>query len=234
MKSNGQKVLMVVTSHDQLGNTGEKTGFWLEELSAPYYVLEDAGLEVEIASIRGGKAPFDPRSLDREGNRPASVTRFLEDKDAMRKIETTKPVDAVDSSDYSAVFLVGGHGTMWDFPSSRKLNAVVGEVFDRGDIVAAVCHGPAGLVSAKRSDGKPIIANKKVTAFTNAEEDAVKLTKVVPFALETRLREVGARFESRPVWSAHAVRDGNLITGQNPASSALVAKHVVEAVVSRG
>jgi putative intracellular protease/amidase len=226
------KVLIVVTSHDRLGDTGEKTGFWLEELAAPYYVFRDAGLAVDIASPKGGAAPHDPRSLDRAGSRPATVERFLSDDEARRKIEATLPLDEVDASAYAAVFLAGGHGTMWDLPGSAALARILGEMHDRGAAVAAVCHGPAGLVGARGKDGRPIVAGKRVTAFTNAEEEGAKLTGVVPFLLESKLRELGGTFVAGEMWKAHAVRDGNLVTGQNPASSERAARLVLEALSS--
>jgi putative intracellular protease/amidase len=225
-----KKVLIVVTSHDRLGSTGEQTGFWLEELASPYYVFRDAGVAVDIASPKGGRAPYDPRSLDREGSRPASVERFLADPEASGKVEASLALDSVDGAAYDAVFVAGGHGTMWDLPDSAALARLLGAVHDRGATVAAVCHGPAGLVGARAKDGKPIVAGKKVTGFTNAEEEAVKLTQVVPFLLESKLRELGATFVGGDMWKPHAVRDGNLVTGQNPASSERVAKLVLEAI----
>ena len=225
-----KKILIVVTSHDRLGATGDQTGFWLEELATPYYVFRDAGAEVVIASPRGGRAPFDPKSLDREGSRPASVARFLDDGAARAQIEATLPLASVDAETYDAVFVAGGHGTMWDLPDDAALARILGATFDRGAPVAAVCHGPAGLVSAKARDGRPVVAGKKVTAFTNAEETAVRLTGVVPFLLETRLRELGGDFVGGEMWKPHAVRDGNVITGQNPASSERVARLVIEAL----
>jgi len=223
---------MVVTSHDKLGATGDKTGFWLEELASPYYVFRDAGATVDIASPRGGAAPYDPKSLDRAGSRPASVERFLADAEAKGRVEATARLDAIDAGAYDAVFLAGGHGTMWDLPDSAALARIVGAVHDRGGAVAAVCHGPAGLVRATARDGRPIVAGKTVTAFTNAEEEAVKLTGVVPFLLESRLRELGASFVAGPMWQPHAVRDGKLVTGQNPASSERAARLVLEAIAA--
>jgi putative intracellular protease/amidase len=225
-----KRILMVVTSHDRLGDTGEKTGLWLEELAAPYWVLSDAGFEVDIASPKGGKAPYDPKSLGDEDDRPSSVARFLADARATAKAEKTLALETIDPARYDAVFLAGGHGTMWDLPENRALASLVGRMFDRNAVVAAVCHGPAGLVSARRADGKPIVAGRKLTSFTNAEEEAVRLTRVVPFSLETKLRELGGIFEGKGLWQAHAVRDGNLITGQNPASSSSVAELIVAAL----
>jgi putative intracellular protease/amidase len=223
-----KRILLVVTSHDRLGESGEKTGFWLEELATPYYVFRDAGHEVELASPKGGEAPFDPKSLEKSP--PASVARFLADPKAMAQVKNTRVLSKVDAAAYDAVFLAGGHGTMWDLPASAPLATLLGDVFDRGRVVAAVCHGPAGLVAAKGKGGKSIVAGKRVTAFTNSEEEAIKLTGVVPFLLESRLRELGGTFEGAGMWQPHAIRDGNLITGQNPQSSEKVARLVLEAI----
>jgi len=229
-QKNQKRILIVVTSHDRLGSTGDQTGFWLEELAAPYYVFTDAGMAVDIASPRGGAAPYDPKSLDRTDSRPKAVERFLADAEAKGKVEASLKLDAIAPGAYDAVFVAGGHGTMWDLPDSAALARLLGETFDRGAAVAAVCHGPAGLVSARRKDGKPIVDGRKLTGFTNAEEEAVKLTGVVPFLLESRLRELGGIFTGGPLFQAHAVRDGNLVTGQNPASSERAAELVLEAL----
>jgi putative intracellular protease/amidase len=221
-------VLLVVTSHDVLGNTGKPTGLWLEELAVPYYLFRDAGLEVDIASIRGGKAPIDPGSI--AAAKPGSpAARFQADEAARRKLESTRPIDELQPATYAAVLLVGGHGTMWDFPQDKALASFVGRLSEKG-VVAAVCHGPAGLVGVTDQKGNPLVKGKRMTGFTNAEEAAVELTAVVPFALETRLRELGARFEGAAPWAEHAVRDGNLITGQNPSSSERVARLVLVAL----
>ncbi|MEK0083294.1 type 1 glutamine amidotransferase domain-containing protein [Benzoatithermus flavus] len=240
----GKRVLIVTTSHDRMGATGHPTGVWLEELAVPYYALLDGGVEVVLASVRGGKVPFDPRSLPAEagkgsGEEPASgqevppaVRRFLADERAMTAAAGTPAIDTIDGAGFDAVFLPGGHGTMWDLPESEALARLVGSLFDQGRIVAAVCHGPAGLVSARRRDGRPIVEGRRVNGFTNSEEQAVGLAAVVPFLLEDRLKALGGRFERGPDWQPYAVRDGNLITGQNPQSSALVAQHVLTAVAS--
>ena len=222
------KVLIVLTSHTQLGDTGKPTGFYFEELAVPYWAFTDAGHAVEIASIAGGPAAHDPSSLKPEpADRPAAVQRFASDPAAMAKLAATRPVADLDPAAYDAVFLPGGHGTMWDLPGNEALARVVGSVFDRGAVVGAVCHGPAGLVSAKRADGRPLVEGRRVNAFTDAEEAAVGLTAIVPFLLETRLRELGTRVEGGPNFQPYAVRDGNLVTGQNPMSSALVAEHML-------
>jgi putative intracellular protease/amidase len=218
MKKN---VLMIVTSHAQLGTTGTKTGFWLEELAAPYYELREAGFAVTLASPKGGKPPADPKS---ESSDAASVTRFLADKEAMALLETTKPLASI-TEKFDAYFVVGGHGVMWDLAENEDLVRILGSANDDGRVVAAVCHGPAAFAKL----GK-VVGGKRVTGFSNEEEDAAGLTAIVPFALETKLVELGGKYERGPKWGPFAVRDGNLVTGQNPASSAKVATLVVEAL----
>jgi putative intracellular protease/amidase len=228
-----RKVLIVTTSHAELGNTGRRTGVWLEELAAPYYVLREAGAEVTVASIKGGEIPFDPRSTGEEPSDlpvPETARRFLDDPDAMAAAKDSPSIEEADAASFDAIYLPGGHGAMWDMPDNATLAGIVGSLFDTGKIVSAVCHGPAGLVSAKRRDGRPLVDGKRVNSFTNAEEKAVGLAEVVPFLLETRLRELGGRFEGGPDWQPFAVRDGNLITGQNPMSSELLARRVTEAL----
>lgn len=224
-------VLIVVTSHTRLGTTGRTTGFYFDEMAAPYWALIDAGHTVEIASIAGGAAAHDPGSVKADpAERPVAVQRFLTDPAAMAKLVDTLPIAAVDPSAFDAVFLPGGHGAMYDFPSNEDLADVVGRIFDRGGVVGAVCHGPAGLVAAKRGDGRPIVEGLRVNAFTDAEEAAVGLTAAMPFLLETRLRELGGRFEGAPDFTAKAVRDGRLVTGQNPMSAEPVAALMLEAL----
>jgi putative intracellular protease/amidase len=223
------RMLITLTSHTALGDTGRATGFYFEELAAPYWAFIDAGFEVDIASIQGGHAAHDPSSLKADASqRPESVGRFLADPSAMAKLAGTLPVEATGAGRYDGVFLPGGHGTMWDMPGSAALARLVGDLFDQGKAVGAVCHGPAGLVAAKRADGRPIVEGRRVNGFTDAEEDAAGLTAAMPFLLETRLRELGGRFEGGPNFQPYAARDGNLATGQNPASSALVAGHVLD------
>lgn len=222
-------ILFIVTSHTVLGNTGKPTGLWLEELAAPYYAFKDAGYEVEIVSIAGGEVPLDPRSLEGDAKTP-SVQRFLADGKAMALIRHSSPVQNVDVTRYAALFLPGGHGTMWDLPGSKALARVVSEAWNGGRVVSAVCHGPAGLVAAVDRNGDPIVKGRKVAAFTNSEEAAVGLTEAVPFLLETRLRELGAQVQTAPDFTPFAVADGRLVTGQNPASSEKVAKLVMQAL----
>lgn len=221
-------ILFIVTSNSVMGNTGEPTGVWFEELATPYYQFIDAGYDVKIVSIIGGDIPIDPRSQDEIGKNPASVDRFLKDSDAMSKIKSTASIEGLDSSKYAAVFLPGGHGTMWDYPENENLANIVSKTLEGGGVVAAVCHGPAGLVLAKYSNGDSVVKGKTVAAFTNSEEAAVELTDEVPFLLETRLKELGANFSSVDDFQPHAVADGNLVTGQNPASSEKVAELVIE------
>jgi putative intracellular protease/amidase len=225
-----KRILMIVTSNARMGQHDKPTGLWAEELAVPYYALLDAGAQVELASPLGGPLPFDPGSLKPAGQNEPSVERFLADPAAMAKAKNTQVAEAIDASAFDAVFFPGGHGTMWDLPLDAGVKRAVEAAFGAGKIVASVCHGAAGLVSARRADGKPLVEGKRVNAFTDAEEAAVGLSDVVPFALESRLRELGGRFEGAANWQPFAVRDGQLITGQNPQSSGLVADHVLEAL----
>ncbi len=222
------KILMVTTSHDRMGEGGHATGLWFEELTTPYYAFVDAGATVTIASVAGGKVPVDPRSVKPKGENEGSVDRFLADPAAMAALEGTSAVGAMDARDFDAVFLPGGHGTMWDLPQSAELAKLLGVAWTSGRVVAAVCHGPAGLVAALDGEGHPIVAGRRVTGFTDAEEVAVGLEGVVPFLLESRLRDLGGTFEAGPNFKPHAVADGRLVTGQNPASSALTAHLTLE------
>ena len=229
-----KRVVIVVTSHNKMGNLDQAdakpTGIWVEELAVPYYQFLDAGIEVTIASPLGGAVPFDPSSVADTGKNSPHVERFLHDAVAQKLVQTTAMVATLDDTNFDAVFLPGGHGTMWDLPNDPAVTKLVEEQFAANKIVAAVCHGPAGLVSAKRADGKSILFGKKVNAFTDAEETAAGLMHVVPFTLESRIRELGGLFEGVANWQPHAVRDGNLITGQNPASSEKVAALVLDAL----
>jgi putative intracellular protease/amidase len=224
------RVLIITTSHTQLGNTGKPTGVWAEELVAPYYQLVDAGAEVTLASPKGGAIAFDPGSLKPAGQNDALVERFLADPQAQTQTQKAHPVASVDASQFDAVFFPGGHGTMWDLPVDAGVTRAVEAAFAAHKIIASVCHGAAGLVSAKRPDGMSIVKGKRINAFTDAEEAAVGLTAVVPFRLESRLRELGAVFEGAANWQAFAAQDGPFITGQNPQSSKLVAQHLVAAL----
>ena len=227
---NPRQILIIVTSHGAMGDTGETTGLWFEELATPYYAFVDAEMAVTIASIDGGKIPIDPRSQKPIGENLASVDRFLQDESASAAIANTPAINTIDSSQYDVIFLPGGHGTMWDLPGSQALAAMISQAYAQDKVVAAVCHGPAGLVSATKLDGSPLVAGHQISAFTNSEEDAVGLSDAVPFMLETRLRELGADFQGVENFEPFAVRSGKVITGQNPSSSLLVAEKVLEAL----
>ena len=209
-----QKILFVVTSHDQLGNTGRKTGFYLPEVVHPYMVLSEKGFTIDIASPNGGKAPID--GIDQADDVSKA---FLADKKHAKQIEETLKLDQLNATDYAAIFLAGGHGTMWDFPDNARLADLIKSIYENGGVVAAVCHGPSGLVNVKLSNGKYLISGKKVSAFTNEEESEIKLSNVVPFLLESKLRERGVQFKKAKNWQSNVVVDGRLITGQNPASA---------------
>ena len=221
-----KKVLMIVTSHDQLGNTGEKTGFWMEELAAPYLLFGKSGLAVDIASPKGGAAPADRRSLD---NPPEVVKSFLSSKEAVEKLKATLALDKIDGG-YDAYFVVGGHGVLWDLVYHAGLQKLLSGAYEKGGIVAAVCHGPAALTEVRLKNGDPLVKGRKVSGFSNDEEKAAKLDGVVPFALETKLKSLGGLYESGAMWASFAVRDGRLVTGQNPASSEAVAAKILEAL----
>lgn len=223
MEKQSPRILLVVTSHDRLGDTGEKTGFWLEELAVPYRTLLEAGAKLDIASPKGGKPPADPKS---SGDASAEVRAFLSDAEANAKLESTKRIADL-APEYDAVFVAGGHGVMWDLATSKDLASLLSRTFEKGGVVAAVCHGPAALVPVVLSDGKPLVAGRRVAGFSNEEEKAAELDRIVPFMLESKLVELGGKYEHGPMWKSFAVRDGRLVTGQNPASSAAVAKEVL-------
>ncbi len=227
------RILMIATSADRMTPGTEPTGVWLEELTTPYYAFRDGGADVTLASIKGGAIPVDQRSVNADGENDASVERYLKDEALKAEVADTPAFTSIDTSDYDAVFLPGGHGTMFDYPGSEELARVV-ERFDReGKIVAAVCHGPAGLVSAKKPDGTPFVAGRRVAAFTDSEERAVGLDQAVPFLLETRMKELGAHHEGGPDFQPFALRDGNLVTGQNPVSATRTAELVMEALKAK-
>jgi putative intracellular protease/amidase len=225
------KVLFVVTSTKKLGDTGRNTGVHFEELATPYWVLADAGYEVDVASTAGGEAPID--NLKPRGENPESVERFLDDQHAMDKVRLTKRLDGVRAEDYVGVYLPGGHGTMWDFPTDERLGRLLATAFEQGRLVAAVCHGPAGFVGARLSGDRPLVEGRRVNSFTDAEEQAVELDGVVPFLLESKLREQGARFEGAGKFESIVVEDANLLTGQNPASAKPLAERLVEKLAER-
>jgi len=221
------KILFVVTSHSILGTSKKTTGVWLEELATPYYAFTDAGYEVHIASVAGGPVPIDPASLQSKGENPESVERFLDDAISREQIRYTNSTTSLKAEDFDAVFLPGGHGTMWDLPNSCDLARVIMDFYAAGKPVAAVCHGPAGLIGSLKANGEPLVKGLKVTGFTNAEEAAVELTEVVPFLLENRLKELGATLVNADNFQPNTIIDGNLVTGQNPQSSAGTANAVL-------
>lgn len=222
-------ILFILTSQATIPSTNTPTGFWMEEVTTPYYIFADAGVQVDIVSIEGGEAPIDPRSLTEEATKnTGSVKRFQLDEAAMEKIRNTPSVASINLSKYDAIYLPGGHGAMFDMPDNRKLAAAISRAFQDGKLVSAVCHGAAGLVSATTALEDPIVKGRRLTAFTNQEEEAVGLTEQMPFLLETRLRELGAKFENKDNFQPYSVRDGQLVTGQNPASSEAVAKLVLQ------
>lgn len=217
---------MVLTSHDRLGESGKKTGFWLEELAAPYYVLRDAGVELTLASPAGGQPPLDPKS--NEPDAQTDDTRRLDgDAEAKRDLANTHVLAEVRAEDFDALFVPGGHGPLWDLAHDRHLIALIERLLARGKPVAAVCHGPIALVEARTPSGDYVVRGKRVTAFTNAEEHAVELDSVVPERVEDRLKERGAHFENAGSFEPFVVHDGLLVTGQNPASSAQTARELL-------
>jgi len=221
------KILMVLTSHDTLGNTGRKTGFWLEELAAPYYVFKDAGAEIVLASPKGGQPPLDPKS--NEPNSQTDLTRRFEaDAAAKAQLASTLRLESVKSDDFDTVFYPGGHGPMWDLAEDRQSVALIESFLASGKPVALVCHAPGALRHVETPDGKPLVQGKKVTGFTDTEEEAVGLTKVVPFLVEDELKAKGGIFSKTEDWGVYVVTDGLLITGQNPASSGPAAKVLLE------
>lgn len=225
-KETMKKVLFVLTSHDDLGNTGEKTGFWIEEFAAPYYELIDQGIEVTIASPLGGQPPIDPKSAD-----PSAATedtkRFDGDAGLQEKLANSLKLATINQADYDAVFYPGGHGPLWDLVSDKNSIALIESFYTNNKPVAFVCHAPAALKNVK-VNGEYLVKGKKVTGFTNEEEEAVGLTKVVPFLLEDALKANGAIYSKIENWAPYAVEDGILITGQNPASSKLVAQKLLQ------
>ena len=216
------KILVVLTSHDQLGDTGRKTGFWLEEFAAPYFVFRDAGVQLTLASPKGGQPPIDPKS-DLPENQTDAMTRFKNDQAAQRALSQTVKLADMKSEDFDTIFYVGGHGPMWDLVDNPDSIALIESFYNSGKPVAAVCHSPA-VFHRVTYNGQPLVKGKRVTGFTNGEEEAVQLTHVVPFLVEDELKRVGGLYEKAPDWQSFAVRDGRLITGQNPASSTAAAQ----------
>jgi putative intracellular protease/amidase len=223
------KVLVVLTSHSELGNTGEKTGFWIEEFAAPYYVMADKGAELTIASPKGGQPPVDPKSEAKEAQTPATE-RFYKDEILIDKVAHTFKLSDMKHDDFDAVFYPGGHGPLWDLSTDKNSIKLIEDFYSHNKPIAFVCHAPAALVNVKMKNGEPLIKGKQLTSFSNTEEEAVKLTKVVPFLLEDELRKNGAIYSKGDDWGSYVKQDGLLITGQNPASSAAVAELLLDAV----
>jgi putative intracellular protease/amidase len=218
-----KKILFVVTSHDKKGDTGVPTGYYLGEVSHPWEVLHEAGYEIDFVSPKGGKAPVDGFNLEDATNK-----KFWDNSEYRHKIEHTLTPSQIQPDDYTAIFYAGGHGAMWDFADNKDLAHLAAKIYEQSGIVGAVCHGPAGLVNIKLSDGKYLVDGKKTNAFTNEEEVAVGLEKVVPFALETQLIERGAKFEKSGLWQSHVAVDNRVVTGQNPQSAKAVGEAILK------
>ena len=212
------KILLVLTSHDQLGNTGHKTGFWLEEFASPYYVFKDAGAQITLASPKGGQPPIDPKS-DAPDAQTAATRRFAEDAEAQQLLATSLPLAQVRAEDFDALFYPGGHGPLWDLAEDASSIALIERFIALGKPVGAVCHAPGVLRHVKAADGTPLVRGKRVTGFSNSEEAAVELTDVVPFLVEDMLKDHGGVYGRAADWHSHVEVDGLLVTGQNPASS---------------
>lgn len=216
------KIVFVLTSHSSLGNTGEKTGFWIEEFATPYYVLADAGAQITIASPKGGQPPVDPKS-ELENAQSPSTQRFYKDNGLIDKVGHSLKLSDIKPEDYDAVFYPGGHGPLWDLATDKDSIALIEAFYNHQKPIAFVCHAPAALVNVKNENGEPLIKGKQLTSFSNTEEEAVQLTDVVPFLLEDELKKNGAVYSKGSDWSSYVQQDGLLITGQNPGSSEAVA-----------
>jgi putative intracellular protease/amidase len=221
------KILFVVTSHDELGNTGKKTGLWIEEFAAPYYKFHDLGKEIVIASPKGGQAPIDPKS-DLPENRTEATIRYYGDKETQDRLSNTVKLSTINESDFDTIFYPGGHGPMWDLPDDKDSIKLIESFYNNGKIVTLVCHAPVALKNVKTPDGEWLIKGKRVAAFTNTEEEAAQLTHVVPFLLEDMLIERGSNFQKGEDWKPFVTREGHLITGQNPSSSVLAVHTVLD------
>jgi putative intracellular protease/amidase len=228
-KEKEMNILFVLTSHDKVGDTGKKTGFWVEEFANPYYTLLDKGAVITIATPKGGAAPIDPSS-DSPDAATEATERFNKDAEAKERIANTKVLADMNPDDFDAVFYPGGHGPLWDLANDATSIALIEKFNAQQKPIAFVCHAPAALKSVKNTDGTPLVKGKKVTGFTNTEEAAVGLTEVVPFLVEDMMNENGAIYSKKDDWAAYAIQDGNLITGQNPASSELVAEKLLESL----
>jgi putative intracellular protease/amidase len=226
------RILMVLTSHSALGTTGEKTDFWVEEFTAPYYVLQDAGAKLTIASPAGGQPPIDPKSEAKEAQ-TLTTKRFYADKEAIDKVAHSKKLCEIEWDDYDAVFYPGGHGPLWDLANDKDSIALIEGFYNTQKPIAFVCHAPAALLKAKAENGHPLVKGKKLTCFSNTEEEGVGLTKVVPFLLEDELVKLGAHFSKGADWASYTEHDGLLITGQNPASSEAVAQLLLKTLIGK-
>lgn len=229
MTKTAKRVLMVITSHDELGNTGEKTGFWVEEFAAPYYALVDAGVEVILASPTGGQPPIDPKS-ELEDFQTAATKRFDEDSTVQALVASTSKLSEMNVADYDGVFYPGGHGPLWDLTDNVDSISLIESFLAANKPVAAVCHATAAFLNVKDAAGEYVVKGKAVTGFSNTEEDAVQLTEVVPFLLEDELINRGGDYQKVADWNAFAVQDGLVISGQNPQSSELVAEKLLAAL----
>ena len=227
------KILLILTSHDELGNTGKKTGFWLEEFAAPYYVLKDAGAEVTIATPKGGMPPIDPSSTTPDFQTDAT-RRYDQDKALQDLLSNTVKLEEISAEEFDGVFYPGGHGPLWDLTENQKSIQLIESFWAANKPVAAVCHAPAVLLHAKDTNGEPLVKGKRVTGFTNTEEEGVQLTEVVPFLLEDELQNKGGNYSKGEDWGVYVVQDGLLITGQNPASSEKAAEKLLELLTQKG
>lgn len=226
------KVLIVLTSHSDLGNTGEKTGFWVEEFAAPYYVMADADVELTIASPKGGQPPIDPKSTTPESQTPATK-RFYADEALKLKLANSVKLSDVNQEDYDAVFYPGGHGPLWDLANNEDSITLIQNFYNNSKPVAFVCHAPGALVNVKAANGDALVKGKEVTGFSNSEEEAVQLTNIVPFLLEDEMKKLGANYSKGADWGSYVKQDGLLITGQNPASSEEAAKLLLKTLLAK-
>nr|WP_225778126.1 type 1 glutamine amidotransferase domain-containing protein [Pseudomonas sp. Marseille-Q3773] len=222
-----KNILMVLTSHDQLGNTGRKTGFWLEEFAAPYYVFIDAGADVTLASPKGGQPPLDPKSDEADAQTEAT-RRFAHDTEGQMALADSVPLAEIDPYHFDAVFYPGGHGPLWDLAEDASSRTLLEAFYASNKPIAAVCHAPGVLKDVKAPDGHPVVKGKRVTGFANSEEQAVGLSEVVPFLVEDMLKAKGGEYSKAADWASHVVEDGHLITGQNPASSEAAARALLK------
>jgi len=226
------KILMVLTSHDKLGNTGLKTGFWLEEFASPYYVFKDRNIEVTLASPKGGNPPLDPKS-DEPDFQTAATERFRNDEESQKLLANTLRLDSLNPSDFDAVFYPGGHGPLWDLAEDKNSISLLETFFQQGKPMGLVCHAPGVLRHTKREDGEPLVKGKRVTGFSDSEEEAVQLAEVVPFLLEDMLKSNQGLYHKGADWESHIEVDGNLLTGQNPASSKAVAIEMMNKLLDK-